>query len=203
VVGILMGKNIKWDAQDRGEVQTSLSEAVFRHWPTTLLGVVWSVLLLTTTPKLFWWFSPVLAGFLLAIPISVLSSRVSLGARALHHGLFLTPEEAHPPSILLTLERELELAATSPWAKEGDALERVLGDPVVRAVHLSLVSNHQPKDDMRRHYLAGLELKYRHDGVAALTPREKRELLSDTEVIQEIVAIQPELSGSRSAPTQE
>ena len=79
VIGILLGKNIKWDAQDRGEAQTTMGEAVRRFWPSTLLGVVWTVLLLEEAPKLFWWFSPVLAGFLLAIPISVWSSRVSLG----------------------------------------------------------------------------------------------------------------------------
>jgi hypothetical protein len=63
-----------------------------------VLGAVWTVLLLTTTPKLFWWFSPVLAGFLLAIPISVWSSRVSLGEWARKLGLFLTPEEANSAS---------------------------------------------------------------------------------------------------------
>ena len=45
-LGILLGKNIKWDAQDRGEAQTTIGEAVRRLWPSTLLGVVWSVLLL-------------------------------------------------------------------------------------------------------------------------------------------------------------
>jgi membrane glycosyltransferase len=189
VIGILMGKNIKWDAQDRGEAQTTWGEAVLRHWPSTLLGIVWSVLLVAATPKLFWWFSPVLAGFWLAIPISVWSSRVSLGAWARQHGLFLTPEEVHVPSILLTMERELELAAVRPWAKEQDALERVLGDPSVRAAHLSLSSNQEPKetDELRRHYLAGLEMKYRHDGAAALTPREKRDLLWDEEAIQALL----------------
>jgi membrane glycosyltransferase len=130
----------------------------------------------------------------LAIPISVWSSRVSLGAWALSRGLFLTPEEAQPPSILLTLERELEHAADRPWAKEQDALERVLGDPAVRAVHLSLASNHAPNDELRRHYLAGLELKYRLDGGASLTPREKRELLCDKEAIQDLLT-QPREAG--------
>jgi membrane glycosyltransferase len=186
VVGILLGKNIKWEAQDRGEAQTTLGEAVMRHWPSTVLGAVWSVLLLTTTPKLFWWFSPVLAGFLLAIPISVWSSLVSAGERARKLGLFLTPEEANPPPILLTLDRELEWAATRPWAKAEDALERVLGDPAVRAMHLSFLSSHEPKDDLRHHYLEGLELKYRHDGATALTAREKRDLLWDEEAIRSL-----------------
>ena len=188
VVGILLGKNVKWEAQDRGEAQTTLREAARRHWPSTLLGAVWTVLLLTTTPRLFWWFSPVLAGFLLAIPISVWSSRASLGERARKHGLLLTPEEADPPAILLTLERELAWAAARPWAKAQDALERVLGDPAVRAAHLSISSHDEPKDELRRHYLEGLELKYRHDGTAALTPREKRDLLWDEEAIRDLLA---------------
>jgi membrane glycosyltransferase len=187
VISILLGWKVNWDAQDRGEAQTTLGDAARRHWPGTALGAVWTVLLLTTTPKLFWWFSPVLAGFLLAIPISVWSSRVSLGEWARKRGLFLTPEEADPPPILLTMERELNLAAARPWAKEEDALERVLGDPVVRAVHFSLSSNHESKDALRRHYLEGLELKYRHEGAAALTAREKRDLLWDEEAIQSLL----------------
>jgi membrane glycosyltransferase len=187
VAGVLMGKNVKWDAQDRGEAQTTLKEAIRRHWPSTLLGAVWSFLLLTTAPKLFWWFSPVLAGFWLAIPISFWSSRVSLGERARKHGLFLTPEETDPPPILVTLERELEIGATSPWTKEEDALERVLGDPVVRAVHFSLLGGSEPKDELRHHYLEGLELKYCHDGATALTPREKRDLLWDEHSIRSLL----------------
>jgi membrane glycosyltransferase len=188
VVGILMGRNIKWDAQDRGEAQTTFGEAVKRHWPSTLLGVAWSVLLLATSPKLFWWFSPVLAGFLLTIPVSVWSSRVSLGQWARKHRLFLTPEEVDPPPILLTLDRELELAAARPGAQAHDALERVLGDPAVRAVHLALLSDGEPKNDLRRHYLEGLELKYRHDGAAGLTAREKRDLLLDQEAIRALLS---------------
>jgi membrane glycosyltransferase len=188
VVGILLGKNIKWDAQDRGEAQTTLGEAVRRHWPSTLLGAVWTVLLLATAPKLFWWFSPVLAGFFLAIPISVWSSRVSLGEWARNRGLLLTPEEVDPPPILLTLDREIEQAASRPSAKVEDGLERVLNDPEVRSVHLSMLSEGKPKDDLGRHHLEGLELKYRHDGAAALTTREKRDLLLDAEAIHSLVA---------------
>ena len=188
VVGNLLGRTIKWAAQDRGAAQTSLGEAMRRHWPSTLLGAVWSVLLVATAPKLFWWFSPVLAGFLLAIPISVYSSRVSLGEWARNRGWLLTPEEVDPPSILLTLDREIEQAASRPWAKAEDGLERVLKDPDARAVHLSMLSNGEAKDEMRRHYLEGLELKYRHDGRKALTTREKRDLLLDAEAIRSLMA---------------
>jgi membrane glycosyltransferase len=202
VIGILLGKNVKWDAQDRGEAQTSLGEAVRRFWPSTLLGAVWTVLLVEEAPKLFWWFSPVLAGFLLAIPISVWSSRVSLGEWARRMGLFLTPEEAAPPPILLGREKALELAASLPWAKAEDPMERVLGDPTVRALHLSLLNSSQTKDEPRRHYLEGLEIKYRHEGAGALAPREKRELLLDEEMIRSLLShlgetVAPKVLGAR------
>ncbi len=197
VVGSLLGKNIKWDAQDRGEAQTTLGEAVRRHWASTLLGATWTVLLLAATPKLFWWFSPVLAGFLLAIPISVYSSRASLGERARKAGLLLTPEEVDTPSILLTLDREMELGATRPWATAGDSLQLVLNDPDVRATHLSILTDNEPKDDLRRHYLKGLELKYRRDGPESLTPREKRALLLDAESIRSLAAGAEEVLSSK------
>ena len=183
-----MGRNVKWDAQDRGEAQTTVGEAIARHWPATLLGIVWGVLLFMITPKLFWWFSPVLAGFWLAIPMSVWSSRASAGDRAREKGLFLTPEEVHMPKILTDLDTEAEWAGQRVWAKEGDALERVLNDPRVREIHLSLLTNREEtKDDLRRHYLEGLELKYQHDGAKGLTPREKRDLLWDKEAIQDLL----------------
>jgi membrane glycosyltransferase len=182
-----MGKNIKWDAQDRGEAETTFGEAARRHWASTLLGIVWLVLLLATTPKLVWWFSPVLAGFLLAIPISVFSSRVSLGRWARAKRLLLTPEEVDPPQILITLEREMELAARLPWAVERNGLELVIEDPAVRTMHFSMLSEGEPKDELRRHYLEGLEIKYRHDGAQSLTKREKRDLLLEADSIRALV----------------
>ncbi len=187
VIGILMGKNIKWDAQDRGEPETTFGEAARRHWASTLLGVVWLVLLLATTPKLVWWFSPVLAGFLLAIPISVFSSRASLGRWARKNRLLLTPEEVDPPQILITLERELESAARLPWAVERNGLELVIEDLDVRTMHFSMLTEGGPKDELRRHYLEGLEIKYRHDGPQSLTQREKRDLLLEADSIRELV----------------
>jgi hypothetical protein len=41
---------------------------------------------------------------------------------------------------------------------------------------------------LRQHYLEGLELKYRHGGAAALTAREKRDLLWDEEAIHSLLS---------------
>ncbi|HEX4122252.1 MAG TPA: glucans biosynthesis glucosyltransferase MdoH [Verrucomicrobiae bacterium] len=188
VLGILMGRNIKWDAQDRGEPETTYGEAIRRHWASTVLGIVWSALLLSTVPKLFWWFSPVLAGFVLAIPISVWSSRVRLGEWAQRHGWFLTPEEVEPPSVLVRLNKEMELGAARRWATEHEPLSQVLEDPEVYALHLWMLGGSKAIDPLQRHYLEGLELKYQHSGGEALTPREKRDLLLDQEAVRSLAS---------------
>ena len=61
-----------------------------------------------STRSLFWWFTPVLAGMVLSVPLSVLTSRRNLGARARKLGLFLTPEETAPPPELVSLRVAFE-----------------------------------------------------------------------------------------------
>ena len=188
VIGILMGRNVKWDAADRAESGTTFREALQRHWPATALGVGWSVLLLATAPKLFWWFSPVIAGFLLAVPLSAWSSRVRSGEGAKRLGLFWIPEELTPPPLLQHLQFELDRAPGRPWSVAGDGLARVLDDPAVRAVHLALLPPPaEPKDELHQHYCQGLELKVRRGGVRALSNREKRDLLLNPDSIQALV----------------
>jgi len=184
VIGILMGRNVKWEAQDRGEAGTSLHEAVRRHWGSTLIGVLWPLLLWFTVPKLLWWFAPVFTGFLLAIALSALSSRTSLGQWARQRGLFLIPEELDPPEVLRDLHHELEDATSRPWAANADGLARVLDDPDLCELHLSLLpGSSEPKHALRQHYLEGLELKFSCGGPESLTASEKRQLLLDADAI--------------------
>jgi membrane glycosyltransferase len=194
VVGILMGRKVEWKTQDRGETSTTFREAFKRHWPSTLIGLVWTAALALTVPKLIWWFSPVIAGFILAIPLSAFSSRVSWGQCALRHGLFLTPEELEPPDLLRRFERELASQERQPWNVPGDGLARVLGDPIAWEVHLRFLPGMGgEKDPLHRNHLERLELKLRHNGPQSLTAKERRDLLLDLETLRALrnVPIQP------------
>lgn len=184
VIRILLGQNVKWDAQDRHEIATTYAEAARRLWLGTLLGLGWSALLLATVPRLFWWFSPVLAGFVLSIPFAVWTSRVTVGEWARKHGWFLTPEEVTPPTVLKHLHEELAAADRNPWARDSDGLALVLSDPDVRALHLALLPPAPPLNALQRHYLKGLQIKLREAGIAALALNEKRTLLLDADSIR-------------------
>ena len=77
-----------------------------------------------------------------SIPMSVLTSRASLGEKTRKLGLFLTPEETAPPPELASLrDRMAKLAAegqTNPHPADSGIADVVL-DPYVDAIHVSLL----------------------------------------------------------------
>jgi membrane glycosyltransferase len=182
-----MGRKVEWKAQDRGETSTTFAEAWQRHWPSTLLGLVWTAALALTVPGLIWWFCPVIAGFVLAVPLSALTSRTSWGEWAKRHGLFLTPEEIDPPDLLQRFQRELAHQETSPWSEPCDGLVRVLQDSTAWSVHFHFLASWDGlKDPLYRNHLERLQLKLRKEGLQALTSKEKRDLLLDPESLHAV-----------------
>jgi membrane glycosyltransferase len=87
-----------------------------------------------------------LAGMVLSIPLSVFTSRRSLGIRARKLGFFLTPEETMPPPEITSLRAHLKIqeiigdtAARHPHAGVAEAVL----DPYVNAIHVSLLREKQ------------------------------------------------------------
>jgi len=190
VIGTLMGRKVEWNSQDRGETSTTFGEAFRRHWPSAFIAVIWTVILALTVPKLIWWFSPVIAGFLLAIPLSAFSSRVSWGQWAKQHGLFLTPEELEPPDLLKRFQRELSIhGGAEPAAPPANGLTRVLHDVKAWEIHRSLLSiPPEPQHPLHENHLEKLRLKVLHEGVDALEAKERRELLLDAQSLHQLRA---------------
>jgi membrane glycosyltransferase len=128
-------------------------------------------------------------GLVLTIPISVWSSRTSLGAWSKQRGLFLTPEEVNPPPILERMHRELAETESRPWAASRDALQWILEDAQIREAHLAMLdSRAKEPDPLRQNYLEGLRLKVSPTGAHTLTPKEKRDLLLDGDSIRALHA---------------
>lgn len=188
----LLGRRVTWGAQERNDVGTPLALAARRHAGLTVIGLVWGAAAWEFVPSLFWWLSPVVAGLVFSIPLSVWSSRASAGQRARAAGLFVTPEERELPFVLARLRAELMRSATSAErAGPADGLQRVLSDPAVRLLHLSLLPAESPpvatdarETALREHRLRGLELKYRLAGSAGLDAAERRELLASRRSIE-------------------
>lgn len=149
VITNLAGISVGWATQNRDADGTSWLYAAQRHWGHTLIGGLWGWFTWWLAPGLFWWFTPVLAGMVFSIPLSVWTSRRSLGARAKQLGLFLTPEETRPPMEICSLRarmkihgltaEEYEIRRCQPHA----GLARAVLDPYVNAIHVTLLREKQ------------------------------------------------------------
>ena len=190
---ILLGIGVHWGPQKRTADGIAWSQAFRQHWGQTLIGAGWGLAVWNLDHPTFWWFSPVLAGMLLAIPLSVLTSRTSLGTRARNLGLFLTPEETFPPSELDTLRVRMALLEKTLAVQPANAsiAEAVL-DPYVNAIHVSLLREKQLNPEYRealvklgvgRPEVRDLAEKLLAHGPDALTIDEKMLILSDADVV--------------------
>jgi membrane glycosyltransferase len=191
VVTILLGKTVNWGSQKRAADGTDWRYALQCHWGHTLLGLLWAGAIWWTDRPVFWWFMPLAAGMTLAAPLSILTSRSTLGARARNAGLFLTPEETNPPMEIISLRDRMTMREIrgefAPKPANSGLAEAVL-DPYVNAIHVTLLREKKLNPDYAEalaklgvgtpevHRLAE---KLLADGPDKLTAPEKLLVLSD------------------------
>ena len=173
VVTSLLGRTVQWKSPPREDAETTWSEAWRRHGWHTLLGVAWAAGVYWLNPSFLWWLLPVVGALMLSIPLSVYSSRTSLGRVARRVRLFIIPEESWPPREIRTAHKTMRHAVRMP-----DFVDAVL-DPVMNAVTCaSGVARLRPHDAIRneRDRLVHGALA---QGPGALSAREKMTLLND------------------------
>jgi membrane glycosyltransferase len=139
VISTLAGKPVSWQAQDRGDRGIGFLEALARHKWHVLLGVVWGAALLVIAPRYLSWMSPVLAGLILSVPLTMVTSRASIGRWFRQHRLLLTPEETETPSELVALERGMasEELLTACAIEDEETLATGTGPVMIRVVPLN------------------------------------------------------------------
>ncbi len=103
----LLGRQIKWSSQRRNDSETDWGEAVRQHGISSLIALIWMAGALYWNTTLAWWLLPISISLLLAVPLSVYSSRVGLGRAIKRWHLFGIPEERCPPPVVQGLEKML------------------------------------------------------------------------------------------------
>lgn len=192
VVSILSRRSIGWPAQQRGDHRLSLSEAARAHGGQTLLGLAVGVVSYEYVPSFFWWFTPVLAGLVFSIPVSMLSSSTAWGGMARRLGLFLTPEESDPPDVIRYLRANL--AAADPVADQYGDEQRKIADPGVCALHVALLPDRQ-LTRRARHQLRALFYQVVEEGPESMSQNDKRSLVADPESLLRLHALMWSRSG--------
>ncbi len=153
----LAGISVGWTTQNRDADGTAWLYALQRHWGHTLIGLLWGWFTWKLDPGLFWWFTPVLAGMVFSVPLSVLTSRRGLGARAKTMGLFLTPEETKPPMEIVSLRSRMKIHEMTdddtPRIRAHAGLAAAVLDPYVNAIHVSLLREKQLNPVYAEHFI--------------------------------------------------
>jgi membrane glycosyltransferase len=206
VITNLLGVSVGWSPPARTDSGTTWLFALRRHWGHTLIGLVWGAFMWRLGPTLFWWFTPVLAGMALSIPLSVFTSRRQFGARLRKLGLFLTPEETAPPPELVALRSRMKvheitgdmtLAAGAGFGEAGPrrahaGLAEAVLDPYVNAIHVSLLREKRLNPTYAEQLSklgAGSEMvgalgeKLLAAGPDKLTPSERMAVMADQRVM--------------------
>jgi len=113
VLTTLIGKSVSWNAQDRGDRGITFLDALNRHKWHVLFGLAWGAAILSMAPRYIWWLMPILSGLILSVPLTMLTSRASVGKWLRRVGLLLTPEETNTPEELVALEERMAGGVTA------------------------------------------------------------------------------------------
>ncbi|HZI83595.1 MAG TPA: glucan biosynthesis glucosyltransferase H, partial [Casimicrobiaceae bacterium] len=177
-----LGLKLHWKSPPRQDAETTWREAAMRHGPQTLLGMLWAGGVYWLNPSSLWWLLPVAGSLIVSVPVSVYTSRVSLGRRLRRAGLWVIPEELHPPieirSAVMTIDRE---AATPGFAE-------AVVDPALNAL---ICATSAP----RARVSSALGAERRHlvrtaltAGPSALGDQQKMRLIDDSDALAELHA---------------
>ena len=179
IVQILLGRRSIWGAQQREDYELRWRDALAYHGLDTLIGITWGVTIYMLAPGFFLWLIPVLTGFVLSVPVALITSRRAHGLRLRRWGLLLTPEEIQAPAELKALTEY------QPVAVQGGFMRAVV-DPFVNALHIWLLKRESGL--ARRPWVDQEQLvrKFLEKGASSLTTLEKHGILSDARALAQI-----------------
>jgi membrane glycosyltransferase len=144
-----------------------------------LVALAAAVVVWMMAPAILPWLSPVLCGLILAIPLSVLLSSVSLGQALARQGLLVIPAETEPPPVLQRLRQLLGAPAAQELSDTGALFRRAIADPAFAALHRSilLATGAQRKAEPRQ--VRRAEKQLRAGALHRLSDEDRKAVLSD------------------------
>ncbi len=186
VINTLLGRSIKWNAQQRDEAAVGWPDAFRNHWKNTLGGLVAGGIVLWLAPSMIFWALPVLVGLIVSIPVSVLLSSVKVGAWLREHRLLMIPEEHDTPKVLRLHAQALRRTqAVADAVADQHPMDRVVKDPAFHRFHLAaLASNHEPFESTVN--VAAALAQAQQTGLPSLPRPEQIALLSNPHALRRL-----------------
>ncbi len=187
VLTALLGKSVRWSAQQRNEHGVRWVESARQFASMTLIGIAMTVSLAYTFPELLIWFAPISIGLLLSIPLGVAMGSVPLGEALRKRRLLSNPEEKSPS--IVKRYYDLELATRQDNAAKQAAHSRfhqVIRDPEFYSLHASIQKASEADVAMSADQLAELETVRRDQGVAGIPEPFRKAILLDADVLRQL-----------------
>jgi membrane glycosyltransferase len=178
VIVTLMGRQIKWGPQFRTDNETGWRDATRLHGFATLLAFGWVFGMYWLNPTVSVWLLPVGISLLLAVPLSVYSSRLALGRLMRRWRLFLIPEEIRSPQVINYLHDALEKRCEESCL---NGFVKVTVEPYANAVHVGLLRGKKPKTTEAIERNRNLREFVLREGPEILARSNKAHLLRDAE----------------------
>jgi membrane glycosyltransferase len=114
VVVALTGLKLDWKSPPREANDIGWRDAGQRFAPVVAIVALLGIVTIAIAPAAALWLLPVGGPLLLAIPMTVLSSRSDLGQRVRQLNLLVTPEESVPPTVLRQADLHARRSASLP-----------------------------------------------------------------------------------------
>jgi membrane glycosyltransferase len=188
VVTILAGRNSGWGSQRRDGGAICWAEGWSRLGWQTAIGVGLTIFVARAASDLTWWLAPLLAGLILAVPLTVLTTRKRLAAIIARFGLLSTPEETAPPPLLVRADR-LEATWRTMLGSPMGALQSLAADPSLLALHLAILPQNSDWQAVEADVLASARDKLAASGDPTLLTRaEVMALLFDPPFLEGLAA---------------
>lgn len=180
VLSALLGWAIQWKSPPREDAATPWSEAIARHGPGSVLGALWAGGVIWLNPHFLPWLLPIVGSLMLAIPVSVWSSRSKLGRWLRERRIFLIPEESHPPRELRWTRLGVKRAA------EPHGFREAVAEPLSNAVATAFATARDRVPERVRAAREKLIARALKEGPAALNVYDRNLLLGDPDALAEL-----------------
>jgi len=188
---LLLGMKVEWVTQQRGAVGTGWKEAFHTHGNQSVLALIWLTVAFIFKPILALWLIPVMGPALIAVPLSVWSSRPGPGLALKNLRILSTPEELNPPAEYVEMARRMadeETVLSGRFDREAtrEGITRAIVDPYVNAVHVSLMEREASEGSAMNQQARDICERLMAHGPQAVDEASMRLIASDPDIMVEL-----------------
>jgi membrane glycosyltransferase len=180
LLNILLGRASGWGTQARSDRGLPFWFVARNYLIYSLIGLAGGYELYRAAPDSLAWFSPLLAGLILAVPLVQITSSLRLGEALARRKTFLVPSETTMVPVLKRAQQLLERQEKM----ETDYRQLLLDDPSVMALHLRLLKEAPCDPGLPRVQLQALAAAARQRDTKSFTRQDWIALLSDPESLE-------------------